>query len=175
MWSLPLSTLQCHLFQKEGREGGRGSSACALVTRRSHTLLKYLWKISAWPNGFPPMPSTQVNQGSAFDWHAPGQSLIFSDYLGDSHWAFPLECELQKPKGGVFFTLEFPAVSTRSVIVGWTSWYMYTLKKNRYLNGHRYVGKASMQIQNQAFSPAHPRCKSLSRYRLHCHFLPCWG
>lgn len=63
------------------------------------------------------MPRTQIKPESAFNSHSPGQPIIFSDYLGGSHWVFPLECELQDHKHCGFFTLESPVVSIRSIIV----------------------------------------------------------
>lgn len=75
---------------------------------------------------------------SAFNSHSPGQIDIFSDYLGGSHWAFPLECELQDRRDCGLFTLESPVVGVRSIIFDWTLCHMYTSskRKNSYFIKH---------------------------------------
>lgn len=106
-------------FVSEGREGRREGffSMCSCYTKIPHTFeifmenkcsTKWIPTYAKHPGQTKDQPLTDMHLGN----------LLFSDYLGDSHWAFPLQCELQKPKDGVFFTLETPAVSTRSVIVG---------------------------------------------------------
>lgn len=111
------------------------------------------------------------NQGSAFSSHSPGQPVIFSNYLPGSHWSFPLECELQRQQNCGLFTSEPPEVSTRSIIIGWTLSHMYTSSKrnNRYLikcflhafKWPQFIwGKPQILTQTQAFSHAHPPCKS---------------